>query len=215
MADDLRPESPLGISGEPGPDAPLRAASGGAEPWKPPDVDDGFSPGPIGVGEPLPEPDQSSPLEEDEPEGTIPSCPLWAMKDRRHVQWSEIVGFPPKRIRDAFGSGDDAVYLIDDGHHHVMVGRNVGTVRDGSQYALVGRTPISVYETLRAGQLPPSAAFDEAKDVALCGVDVDENDKASDIFVVESYGEVSAVPFDYLPGRPSVDFPEPLPISDI
>lgn len=215
MAGDVRPESPLGISGEPDPDIPLEAAPGRAEPWKPSGVDDGFSPGPIGVGEPLPEPDQSSPLEEDEPEGTIPSCPLWAMKDRRHVQWSEIVGFPPKRIRDAFGNGDDTVYLMDDGHHHVVVGRKVGTVRDGCQYALVGRAPITVYETVQAGQLRPSATFDEATDVALCGVDVDENDKASDIFVVQSYGEVSAVPSDYLPGRPSIDFPQPLPISDL
>jgi hypothetical protein len=202
-------------SGGPDPDTTPGGQPGGAEAWKPPDVADGFSPGPIGAGEPLPEPDQSSPLDEDEPEGTIPSSPLWAMKDRRHVQWSEIVGFPPKRIREAFGNRDDVVYVIDDGHHHVMVGRKVGTVRDGCQYALVGRTPISVYETLRAGQLGPSAAFDDAKDVALCGVDVDENDRASDVFVVQSYGEVSAVPSDYLPGRPSVDFLEPLPISDL
>jgi hypothetical protein len=213
MTDDVRPESPLGASGGPQPDSPTDEVAGGAEPWEPPDVTDGFSPGPIGVGEPLPVPDQSSPLDEDEPEGTIPSCPLWAMKDRRHVQWSEIVGFPPKRIREAFGDGDGTVYVIDDGHHHVMVGRTVGTVRDGCKYALVGRTPLSVYETLRAGQLQPSASFDEARDVALCGVDVDENDKASDIFVVESYGAVGAVPSDYLPGRPCVDFPEPLTIS--
>ncbi len=213
MTDDVRPEAPLGVGGGPRPDGPTDEAPGGAEPWKPPDVTDGFSPGPIGVGEPLPVPDQSSPLDEDEPEGTIPACPLWAMKDRRHVQWSEIVGFPPKRIREAFGDGDDTVYVIDDGHHHIMVGRKVGTVRDGCQYALVGRPPLSVYEALRAGQIQASASFDEATDVALCGVDVDENDKASDIFVVESYGAVGAVPSDYLPGRPLVDFPAPLTIS--
>ena len=200
MTDDVRPESPLG-------------ANGGPEPWAPPDVTDGFSPGPIGVGEPLPVPDRSSPLDEDEPEGTIPSCPLWAMKDRRHVQWSEIVGFPPKRIREAFGHGDETVYLIDDGHHHVIVGRKVGTVRDGCQYALVGRTPLSVYEDLRGGRLQPSTSFDEARDVALCGVDVDESDKASDTFVVASYAAVGAVPSDYLPGRPLVELLEPLPIS--
>jgi hypothetical protein len=215
MADDVQPEPPRGIGGERDPDTPLEAAPGRAEPWKPPGVDDGVSPGPIGVGEPLSKPEQSSPLEEDEPEGTIPSCPLWAMKDRRHVQWSEIVGFPPRRIRHAFGNGDDTVYLIDDGHHHVMVGRKVGTVSDGCQYALVGRALISVYESLQADQLRPSAAFDQARDVALCGVDVDENDEASDIFVVRSYGDLSAVPSDYLPGRPSVDFLEPLPISDV
>jgi hypothetical protein len=214
MTDEVRPGPHPGNGGEPGPDGPQGGQPAGAEAWKPPDVSDGFSPGPIGVGEPLPEPVQSSPLDEDEPEGTIPSCPLWAMKDRRHVQWSDIVGFPPKRIREAFGTGDETVYVIDDGHHHVMVGRKVGTVRDGCQYALVGRTPISVYEALRDGQVRPFAVFDEARDVALCGVDVDENDRASDIFVVESYGEISAVPSQYLPGQPAVVLSQPLPISD-
>ena len=40
-----------------------------------------MAPGPL-VGH-----DVSTPLEEDEPEHTIPPAPLWAMKERRHTQW--------------------------------------------------------------------------------------------------------------------------------
>jgi hypothetical protein len=37
--------------------------------------------------EPLVGHDVSTPLDEDEPEHTIPPGPLWAMKERRHIQW--------------------------------------------------------------------------------------------------------------------------------
>jgi hypothetical protein len=137
------------------------------------------------------------------------------MKDRRHVQWSDLVGFPPTRIREAFAVGDDAVYVIEDGHHHVIVGRAVGTVLDGCHYALVGRAPVSLYEGFRDGQAAPAAAFNDAEDVALCGIDIDERDKASDIFVVEFYGAGSAVPAAYLPGRPAIELAEPLPIAEL
>ncbi len=179
-------------------------------------MDDGIlgRPASGSAGEPLPEPEESTPLEEHEPEGTIPPVPLWAMKDRRHVQWSEIVGFPPERVREAFGEGDDAVYVIEDGHNHVMVGRYVGVVLDGSQYALVGRAPKSVLEGLRSAELQAVHAFDEAHQVTLCGVDIDEGDKASDIFVVQFYDTASAVPQDYLPGRPLIEFTSPLPLAD-
>ena len=198
-----------------GADAELEGAPGGAQPWEPPSVTPSFSPGFLGIGEPLSEPEESTPLETDEPEGTIPPCPLWAMKDRRHVQWSDLVGFPPKRIREAFAVGDDAVYVIEDGHHHVIVGRAVGTVADGCHYALVGRAPLSIYEGFRDGQLSRAAAFNDAEDVVLCGIDIDEQDKASDIFVVDFYGDGSAVPPAYLPGRPAIEFAEPLPISEL
>jgi hypothetical protein len=137
------------------------------------------------------------------------------MKDRRHVQWSEIVGSPPERIREAFGRGNEIVYVIDDGHQHVMVGHEVGNVSDGSRYVLVGRTSKSVLEALRSGQLEPSRGFEEAHEVVLCGVDIDETDKASDIFVVKLYGSDSAVPAEYLPGHPLIAFPRPLPITNL
>jgi hypothetical protein len=183
--------------------------------WTPPGVDDAISGAALGnFGEPLPEPEESTPLDEDEPEGIIPPCPLWAMKDRRHVQWSEIVGFPPERIRQAIGQGHETVYVIDDGHHHVMVGREVGEVRGGSRYGLVGRAPKGVFDSLRSGQLPPRNAFDESEELALCGVDIDVNDKASDVFVVTSYGDASSVPSDYLPGHHFIEFGGPLPIEN-
>jgi len=165
--------------------------------------------GDLGAGAPQ----ESSPLQEDEPEGVIPPSPLWAMKARRHIQWSSFVGDPPERIREAFGEGNDTVYVIEDGHHHIMVGRPVGLVSDGCQYALVGRAPKSVCEGLRSGQIPSTAVFDHAEQIILCGTDVDERDKASDIFNVELYGHVSNVPVDYLPGRPPVGFSEALPIT--
>jgi hypothetical protein len=184
------------------------------EAWSPPDPIAPLEPQPFGVHEPLPEPATSSPLDEEEPEGPIPPAPLWTMKDRRHVQWSEIVGLAPKRIRMAFGSGNAAVYVIEDGHHHVMVGRQAGTVADGCDYVLVGRAPLSVYEELEKGRIQSLTAFNEADQITLCGVDIDERDKASDIFAVEFYGAVSAVPEQYLPGHPPVEFATPLPISD-
>ena len=48
------------------------------------------------------------------PKGVIPASPLWAMKDRRHEQWPHLFGHPD-RIRVCLGTGDAAVYLIDDG----------------------------------------------------------------------------------------------------
>jgi hypothetical protein len=184
--------------------------------WTPPGVDDAFSGNALGnFGEPLPEPRDSTPLDEDEPEGIIPPCPLWAMKDRRHVQWSEIVGFPPERIREAIGRGDATLYVIDDGHHHVMIGREVGEVSGGSKYGLVGRAPKGVFDALRSDQLPARNAFDEAEEVALCGVDIDADEKASDVFVVKSYGGVSSVPSEYLPGHHFIELKDPLPIENL
>jgi hypothetical protein len=214
-AGNVQSETPSENTEGSGADAELEGAPGEAQPWEPPSVTPSFSPGFLGVGEPLSEPEESTPLETNEPEGTIPPCPLWAMKDRRHVQWSDLVGFPPQRIREAFAVGDDSVYVIDDGHHHVIVGRAVGTVLDGCHYALVGRAPLSMYEGFRDGQLSPAAAFNDAEDVVLCGIDIDEQDKASDIFVVDFYGDGSAVPPAYLPGRPAIEFAESLPISEL
>ncbi|HXW33647.1 MAG TPA: hypothetical protein VEJ87_03645 [Acidimicrobiales bacterium] len=189
--------------------------SAGETSWNPPGVDDGFSPGPIVAGEPLPQPEESTPLEEDEPEGTIPPCPLWAMKERRHVQWSKLAGAPPARIREAFGDGDLRVYLIEDGHHHVIVGRKVGETGDGCQYALVGRAPKSLDDALREGQLSTGSAFEGAEELTLYGIDVDEQDKASDLFVVERFGKPAEIPRDYLPGQPILTFQEPLPVAGL
>jgi hypothetical protein len=47
----------------------------------------GASGGGIGISPLLFEPSKSTPLEQDEPEPTIPSAALWAMEDRRHSSW--------------------------------------------------------------------------------------------------------------------------------
>ncbi len=76
--------------------------------------------------------DESTPLEEDEPEGIVPPSPLWAMKDRRHIQWHLLPSHERhERVRDCVGAGDRAIYVVDDGRHHVMLGRRVGARRGG------------------------------------------------------------------------------------
>ena len=80
-----------------------------------------MTPGPM-VGH-----DVSTPLEEDEPEHTIPPAPLWAMKDRRHTQWHLLPAHERHdRIRECLDADDYTLYCIDDGRHHAMIGRRVG-----------------------------------------------------------------------------------------
>ena len=102
--------------------------------------DDGqlhFLPGTEDQAFPVTAPENATPLEEDEPEGTIPPSPLWAMKERRHEQLLHLFGHP-HRIRVRIGSGDAAVYVIDDGPRHCMIGRRVGATADGCVYSLIG-----------------------------------------------------------------------------
>src|SRR5580704_1247665 len=59
----------------------------------------------------LPEPlvgqDVSTALEEDEPEHTIPPGALWALKDRRHIQWHLLPAHERhERIRECLDAGD-------------------------------------------------------------------------------------------------------------
>ena len=73
---------------------------------------------------PVDAPVDATPLSEDEPEGTVPASPLWAMKERAHGSL-HLFGHPA-RIRACVGTGDAAVYAIDDGPHHCMIGRRSG-----------------------------------------------------------------------------------------
>ena len=80
--------------------------------------------------------EESTPLEEDEPEGIVPPSPLWAMKDRRHIQWHLLPSHERhERVRDCLGAGDWAIYVVDDGRHHVMLGRRVGRVAGSASTA--------------------------------------------------------------------------------
>jgi len=156
----------------------------------------------------------STPLEEDEPEGVVPPSPLWAMKMRRHVQWHLLPSHERHdRVRQAVGTGDDTVYVIDDGRHHVMLGRRVGAVRGEVEYALVGRAPRASYEALVAGTLAPRRAFDDATELLLCGTAVEEAIVASNLVEVANYASAADIPADYLPGAPYIQFAEDLELT--
>jgi hypothetical protein len=173
-----------------------------------------ISPGLLGAPEPLVGPDASTPLEEDEPEGIIPPSPLWAMKDKRHIQWHLLPAHERHdRIRECLGSGDEAVYVIDDGRHHVTIGRRVGNTPDGCEYCLVGRLPREHYEGLRGGTVPTNEAFGEATEIVLCGVADEEDVVSSNVFDVARYGTLADVPPDYLPGAAFIRFAEDLEIT--
>jgi len=165
----------------------------------------GIAQGPlVGAGD-------STPLEEDEPEGVVPPSPLWAMKMRRHVQWHLLPAHERHdRIRDAVGTGDDTVYVIDDGRHHVMFGRRVGAVPGEVEYALVGRAGHDRYDALVAGSLAPRRAFDDATNLVLCGVAAEEDIVASNLFEVANYGSAADIPAEYLPGAPYIEFADDL-----
>lgn len=167
----------------------------------------GATPEPL-VGTGLP-----SPLAEDEPEGTVPPSPLWAMKARRHVQWQLPIVGDHERIREAIGTGDDTAFLIDDGKHHAMVGRQVGVSVDGCDYALVGRISLEWCDALRQGSVPADRAFDEAHDLALCGVVVDEPTASANVFDVARYPRLADVPEAYRPGAPYLRFQQDLEIT--
>jgi len=159
------------------------------------------APGLRGGTEPLVGADQSTALEEDEPEGVIPPSPLWAMKDRRHIQWHLLPSHERhQRIRDSIGSGDEVVYAIDDGAHHVMLGRRIGAVDGECEYCLVGRVTIDRYELLRSGTVAPRQAFEGASDIAVCGVAEQEGVLSSNVFDVARYRDEDEVPAEYLPG---------------
>jgi hypothetical protein len=160
---------------------------------------------------PVTAPANATPLEEDEPEGTIPPSPLWAMKDRRHEQWTHLFGHPD-RIRAALGTGDATVYAIDDGRHHCMIGRRVGVTTDGTVYSLVGRVTKDTYERLASGGIDGSHAFRDASDVSLLGTA--EAPGVSNVFDVDFYGAPDEIPTEYLPPAAFIQFAEDLPTAD-
>lgn len=180
-------------------------------PPRPGDID---LPGGLRASEPLVGSGASSPLEEDEPEGTIPPCPLWAMKQRRHIQWHLLPTHDRHaRIREAIGSGDETIYVIDDGRHHVMLGRRVGAARGEVEYCLIGRVEHEVYDGLRQGRIPLDSAFDTATELVLCGVAVEEDIRSSNIFDVERFESIDDVPAEYRAGAAFLQLQEDLDIA--
>ncbi len=157
-----------------------------------------FTPATAATTFPVTAPENATPLEEDEPEGIIPSSPLWAMKERRHEQWFHLGH--PERIRACVGSGDAAVYAIDDGSHHCMLGRRVGETRDGCVYSLVARVPKATYEALASGTVDGRQAFLAATEAGLSGTV--EDGGVSNIFDVDYYQRADEIPEEYLPALP-------------
>jgi hypothetical protein len=178
------------------------------EGWKKASVDGPhplvYNPGIVGAGDDGTPITESGPLAEGETEGTIPPNPLWAMKVCRHFQWSHLLAEQVARIRQMVGAGDEAVAVIDDGHHHCIIGRNVGTTGDGAGYSLVARVTIEQYRALASGTLSPNDVFAQAKGRALYGVV--EDGPASNVFVVGTYPRPEDVPEEYRPGHAPVSF---------
>ena len=159
---------------------------------------------------PVSAPENATPLEEDEPEGVIPPSPLWAMKERRHEQWLHLGH--PERIRACVGSGDAAVYVIDDGSHHCMIGRRVGATADGCVYSLVARVGRATYHALESGAINARKAFLAASEAGLSGTVEDPG--VSNVFDVDFYQHADDIPTEYLPPAPFIQFAEDLPSAD-
>ncbi len=164
--------------------------------------------------EPLVGHDVSTPLDEDEPEHTVPAGPLWAMKERRHTQWHLLPAHEQHdRIRECLEADDYTIYCIDDGRHHAMIGRRVGISPSGCEYTLIGRISLDRYAELRDEVVPVANCFDTATELRLCGVDVEEAIRSSNLFDVALYESIDEVPEDYRPGSPFHHFRQDLEIT--
>ena len=167
-------------------------------------------PGIVGAGDAGTPITESGPLAEGEPEGVIPPSPLWAMKVARHFQWTHLLtgADGPGRIRARVGEGDEALYVIEDGHHHCVVGRHLGRTGDGCQYSLVARVDKTRYEALAAGSVSARDVLALGKGRAVYAVV--EDGPASNVFLVGTFGPGAAIPEEYLPPHPPIEFPADL-----
>jgi hypothetical protein len=164
--------------------------------------------------EPLVGHDVSTPLEEDEPEHTIPPSALWAMKERRHIQWHLLpVHERHDRIRECLEADNYTLYCIDDGRHHAMIGRQIGVSPNACEYTLLGRISRQRYEELRDEVVLLANCFDTATELRLCGVAIEEDIRSSNVFDVAVYDSIDDVPEDYRPGSPFQHFKKELEIT--
>ena len=196
-----------------GAQAPAEAPSGDGWPAASKEGPQPFvvKPGIVGAGDVGTPITPMGPLAEGETEGVIPPSPLWAMKVCRHFQWSHLLphGEQAARIRQQFGTGDDALFAIEDGHHHCIIGRHLGATADGCSYALVARIGRDRYDALVAGSLTPAAAFAGGTGRAVYGVV--EDGPGSNVMVIGTYGRADEIPADFLPPHPAIAFAEDLP----
>lgn len=169
-----------------------------------------FEPGTAGDTFPVTAPEDATPLEEHEPEGTVPPSPLWAMKERAHGG-IHIFGHP-SRIRAQTGEGDAIVYAIDDGSEHCMIGRRVGATTDGCVYSLVARVDVATWRALESHAVDGRSAFLAAHEAGLSGTV--ETNGVSNVFDVDWYENPADIPEGYLPPGPFTMFAEDLPTAD-
>jgi hypothetical protein len=160
-----------------------------------------LSRGLMGHPDPVFVPKQSTPLEETNDESLIPRYALWSMKYLRH---GGFFGRSEWKIRECFGDGSDAVYVMDESRKSCLISRKVGEDSGGTTYCLVARTAIASYEQLIDG-VSSQVIFAGACDFSLCAV-FDAIDAVSNVSVVESYDTSDDVPLNYLPPHPPVEF---------
>jgi hypothetical protein len=180
------PESDPDFISSDGPSEPT------AGPWPAPT-------GLYGAPSPVFVPTKSLSLEEDG-ESEIPHAALWSMKYQRHLHLFDRSDVP---IRQRFGTGDHAIYLIDDGRKHCLVSRIVRGSPDGSPdgctYCLVAHITIDAYERLVNEEMPIDHVFADASDFALCAVFEAEVEGApSNVTLTERYATIDDVPSEYL-----------------
>jgi hypothetical protein len=137
-------------------------------------------------------------------EDDIPPAPLWAMRIRMH-SLRRLEPGEEGRIRRRLGDDDDALYFIDDGPDHCMVGRRVGHAPDGCVYCLVARISLDRYTDLVDGDVDRTEAFADARDISLCGV-FEAEEAGSNVLLVQHYRRPRDVPEDYLPSSPYIEF---------
>ena len=145
---------------------------------------------------------------QDDAGGAMPVAVRWAMRDRRHALGRRHPE-DPGAVESCLGQGDAALFAIDDGDDHCMVGRVVGASDDGCTYCLVGRIDLVALGDLEDGTVAVDAAFATARDIALCGVyesDVHSPLAAPNVFVVQHYRAARDVPVEYLPPSPFIPF---------
>ena len=169
-----------------------------------------FEPGTAANTFPVTAPEDATPLMEEEPEGTIPPSPLYAMKERAHGGF-HIFGHPA-RIRAHVGAGDAAVYGIDDGPHHCMIGRRVGATHDGCVYRLVARVDLPTWQSLVSGAIDGRQIFLASHEAGLSGTV--ETTGVSNVFDVDWYERPEDIPEEYLPSSAFITFAKDLPTAD-
>jgi hypothetical protein len=161
-----------------------------------------FSRGFIGAPTPVFVPKESTPLEEHDADGVIPTHALWAMK---YLGRGHFLGRAEATIRERYGSGDSTVYVVDDGRKHCLVSRNVGASPDGCAYCLVAQITIASYEQLVDNETSIEDIFVGAREFCLCVV-YEAVDAVSNVAVVESFAAYDDVPVEYLPPSPPIVF---------